>query len=138
LVFLFTGAKVCARPAILRSLLAFLYESDHVEKSLSGIVMSGFVRKGSVANYILPKDQALISKRIDRETKRTKAIILLSMKLGFRDSDICNLSFKEVDWRNDRISLLQKKTGAPLMLPPLPDIGNALMDYILYERPKRD
>jgi integrase len=42
-----------------------------------------------------------------------------------------------IDWRDDRIRLIQKKTGEPLVLPLLSDVGNALMDYILNERPKR-
>jgi integrase len=123
---------------ILRSILLSLHTSGFIDKNLSGIVMSGFVQKGSVACYISKKDQTLLLKQIERESKRTKAIILLLLKLGLRESDIINLTFQEIDWRNDKIRLVQKKTGTPLVLPLLTDVGNALMDYILYERPKRD
>jgi integrase len=115
-----------------------LYTSGYVEKELSGIVMNGFVQRGSTASYISERDQALLFKQIDLQPKRTKAIVLLALKLGLRDSDISNLTFEELDWRNDKIKLLQKKTGKPLVLPLLPDIGNTLMEYILYERPKRN
>jgi integrase len=137
-------ASICNRRSmstilpILRSLLTSLYVSGYVQKNISGIIMNGFVQRGSVACYISEKDQALLLKQIEQEPKRTKAIILLLLKLGLRDSDICNLTFHEIDWRNDKIKLLQKKTGVPLVLPLLTDIGNALMEYILYERPKRD
>jgi integrase len=123
---------------ILRSLLKFLYESGYVGKNLSGLVMSGYMQKGSVAGYMSAKDQNLLLTHLDQEPKRTKAIIFLAIKLGLRDSDICNLRFQEIDWQNDRIRLLQEKTGNPLVLPLLPDVGNALMDYILHERPKRN
>jgi integrase len=122
---------------VLRSILTFINVSGYIGKDLSGIVMSGFVQRGSVASYISKKDQLALARQIDLEPKRTKAIILLAVKLGLRDCDICNLTFQGIDWRNDRIRLLQEKTEEPITLPLLPDVGNALMDYILNERPKR-
>lgn len=136
-------ADICSRRSmatiipILRSLLEFLHTVCLVETNLSGSVMGVFVQKGSVAAYISEKDQARLMSQLGKETKRTNAIILLAMKLGLRDCDICNLTFQEIDWRKDKIRLNQRKTGAPLVLPLLPDIGNALIDYILNERPKR-
>jgi integrase len=122
---------------ILRSVLTFLYISGHTEKNVSAAVMNGFVQRTSVASYISKKDQAVVFNQIAQESRRTKAIILLAIKLGLRDCDICNLTFQEIDWHNDKIRLHQKKTGNLLVLPLLPDVGNALMEYILYERPKR-
>jgi integrase len=123
---------------ILRSILTFINVSGYTTTDLSGIVMSGFVQRKSVASYISEKDQSVLLKRIDQEPKRTKAIILLALRLGLRDCDICGLTFQNIDWHNDRIMLLQEKTEEPITLPLLPDVGNALMDYILNERPKRD
>lgn len=122
---------------ILRSLLAFFHRTGLVRKDLSGIVMGSFVQRGSVATYISEKDQTKLTSQLSKESKRTKAVILLAMHLGLRDCDICNLTFQEIDWWNDKIRLIQKKTGEPLILSLLPDIGNALMDYILDERPER-
>lgn len=123
---------------ILRSQLGYLYEASLIQKNLSGIVMSAFIRRGSVATYISESDQEKLIIQLDKESKRNKAIILLALKLGLRDCDIRNLMFKDIDWRKDRITLNQEKTGDPLNLSLLPDIGNALADYILNERPKRD
>ena len=123
---------------ILRSLLFFFYTSSLINKDLSGIVMSAFVQRGSVAAYISEEDQTKLLLQLEKESTRTKAIILLVMRLGLRECDICNLTFNEVDWRDDKIKLTQKKTGEPLVLPLLPDVGNAMMDYIMNERPKRD
>lgn len=122
---------------ILRSMLKFFHTIGVIRKDLSGIVMGGFVQRGSVAAYISDKDQAELIAYLDKESKRTKAVILLAMQLGLRDCDICNLTFREINWQNDKIRLVQKKTGEPLVLPLLPVVGNALMDYILNERPKR-
>ena len=60
------------------------------------------------------------------------------MSLGLRDCDIHNLTLKEIDWRNDKLRLTQQKTGEPLILPLLSNVGNALMDYIINERPRRN
>ena len=136
-------AGICTRRSmatiipIFRSLLEFLHASSLLETNLSGIVMGVFIQRCSVAAYISENDQANLVLQLENESKRTKTIILLAMKLGLRDCDICSLTFQEIDWRKDKIRLNQKKTGEPLVLPLLPDIGNALMDYILNERPKR-
>lgn len=137
-------ADICRRRSIatllpiLRSILKSLHSDGLIQRELSGMVMGTFVQKGSVATYICEKDQAKLVTGLDNESKRTRAIILLALRLGLRDCDICNITFQEIDWQHDRIMLVQKKTGKPIILPLLPDVGNALMDYILHERPKRD
>jgi len=122
---------------VLRSQLGYFYDNGLIPKDLSGIVMSAFVQRGSVAAYISASDQEMLIMQLDKEVKRNKAIILLAMKLGLRDSDICNLTFNDIDWRKDKLKLNQEKTGECLVLPLLPDVGNALTDYILNERPER-
>lgn len=67
---------------------------------------------------------------------RDRAIILLSMLTGLRSSDIVNLEIKDIDWTNDIISVVQRKTGTPLILPLVPAVGNAIMTYLLNDRPK--
>ncbi|MDD4495667.1 MAG: site-specific integrase [Eubacteriales bacterium] len=67
---------------------------------------------------------------------RDRAIILLSMLTGLRASDIVNLEIKDIDWTNDTISVVQRKTGTPLILPLVPAVGNAIMTYLLNDRPK--
>jgi len=106
--------------------------------NLSGIVMSGFIQRKSNASYLSEKDEAKLVKQLDEESRRTKAMMLLALRLGLRDCDLCNLMVQDIDWQHDRIRLQQKKTGEPLVLPLLPDVGNALMDYMLNERPQRD
>lgn len=135
-------ASICCRRSIatilpiLRSMIGVFYTEGWIERDLAGVVMSGFVHRGSVAAYISGKDEVKLIAQLELEPKRSKAIILLALRLGLRDCDICNLTFHEIDWSHDRIRLVQKKTGEPLVLPLLPDVGNALMDYITTERPQ--
>ena len=123
---------------ILRGILDFLHSGKLVHNKLSGIVMSGFIQRKSNAQYISEKDEAKLVEQLNDETRRTKAMILLALRLGLRDCDLCKLTFQDIDWQRDKIRLKQKKTGEPLVLPLLADVGNALMDYILNERPRRD
>jgi len=70
--------------------------------------------------------------------KRDYAILLLAAKLGLRSGDIRQLRFDHVDWQNNVIRLTQRKTGVPLSLPLLPDVGWAIIDYIQHGRPVSD
>lgn len=69
---------------------------------------------------------------------RDYAIILLLARLGLRSSDVANLRFSNIDWENDMIRLNQVKTGNPLELPLLSDVGEAIINYLKNARPKSD
>ncbi len=70
--------------------------------------------------------------------KRDYAIILLISRLGLRSSDVANLKFSNIDWENNTIHLTQKKTGNPIELPLLEDVGNAIINYLKNARPETD
>jgi site-specific recombinase XerD len=61
---------------------------------------------------------------------RDNAILLLTYRLGLRRSDAFNLKFSEIDWKNKKIRIVQKKTLVPLELPLPDDVGDALSNYI--------
>ena len=69
---------------------------------------------------------------------RNKAIILLLLNTGLRGCDIAALTLKSIDWKNDKILLFQQKTDAPLELPLMAVVGNAIFDYLSIERPGID
>lgn len=71
----------------------------------------------------------------DGKGKRDYAMILLATKLGLRASDIVALKFENILWEQSQIKLLQQKTGKSLFLPLLPEIGNAIINYLKYGRP---
>ena len=76
---------------------------------------------------------------VDRSTpigKRNYAIILLAARLGLRASDISWLKFSDIDWDTSTIAIRQIKTGKELTLPLLPDVGNAVIDYLKHGRPE--
>ena len=123
---------------ILRNVLEYLHYNGHVARNLSGMVMPAFVQKNHLAAYIPSDMDDAIIDGLATESPRNRAMILLAFRLGLRDVDICRLRLSSIDWENDQIKVFQKKTGETLTLPLLPDVGNALMEYIVNERPKND
>ena len=55
---------------------------------------------------------------------------------GLRPCDIASLTMEQIDWDTDEIRIVQNKTDVPLILPLTAVIGNAIYDYIIYERPE--
>ena len=77
----------------------------------------------------------LCSKELSR---RDAAISLLSFETGLRSVDICNLRLGDVDWKHDVIHIVQSKTQKTLNLPLRSSYGNAMVSYLLEERPSSD
>lgn len=76
---------------------------------------------------------------IDRASatgKRDYAMILATARLGLRICDLRQLELGDLDWRAKQITIVQHKTGRPLSLPLLDDVGWAIIDYIKGGRPE--
>jgi integrase/recombinase XerD len=76
---------------------------------------------------------------IDRQSavgKRDYAMILLTARLGLRISDLRHLEPGDLDWRAKTLTIIQHKTGRPLSLPLLDDVGWAIIDYVRHGRPE--
>ena len=76
---------------------------------------------------------------IDRQSacgKRDYAMILTTARLGLRISDLRQLELGDLDWRSKTITIVQEKTGRPLSLPLLDDVGWAIIDYVRDGRPE--
>ena len=86
-----------------------------------------------------PDEVERILSQVDRSNplgKRNYAILLLVAKTGLRIGDVRQLRFENIDWKNKEISILQGKTGVPLQLPLLEDVGWAIIDYLQHGRPE--
>lgn len=68
--------------------------------------------------------------------KRDYAILIIATEYGLRESDIVSLTMDNFRWKNGTISLIQKKTGEPLVLPLSEKVGKAVIDYWMNGRPK--
>ena len=67
-----------------------------------------------------------------------KAIATVAYYTGLRGTDILSLRPENIDWEKDIIHLFQSKTGVELTLPMNAVVGNALWDYLVYERPQSE
>jgi len=64
---------------------------------------------------------------------------LLAFRLGMRGCDIKRLKIKNFDFKGKKeIQYIQSKTGNPVILPLLPDVGWAVLDYLKDGRPRSD
>lgn len=121
---------------VVRRALDYLGDAGYCQAGLSGLVMTPYSQRGAEVTFLPVDDEARLAQSLLRESARDRAMMLLALRLGLRDSDIRNLRFDEIDWARDRICLSQQKTGVPLTLPLVPEVGNAIVEYIERERPR--
>lgn len=121
---------------ILRQILSYLHAAGFMPKDFSGIILTPAYQNMHLRPYLNSSDEEKLYQVMEEAPLRNKAMMRLALRLGLRDIDICNLRFSQIDWKKDQITLEQEKTGVTLCLPLLEDVGNAIMDYILDERPK--
>ncbi|MGC8604287.1 MAG: tyrosine-type recombinase/integrase [Desulfomonilaceae bacterium] len=123
----------------LRSLLGHLYEEKILEKDYSYVVPRIPIDKTSriPSAYSKEEVQKLLNS-IDRgnpKGKRDYAMLLLASRLAMRAGDICDLSFSNLKWERNEIELIQEKTEKRVLLPLLPEVGSAIIEYLKYGRP---
>ena len=81
--------------------------------------------------YLQKSESELIKQELSSGTRlsiRDKAILTLLMHTGIRGVDIAKMSTASIDWRADRINIVQSKTEVPLSLPLSATVGNAIYD----------
>lgn len=120
---------------IVRQIFSYLYAAGFTTTDFSGMVLTPACQSIHLRPYLTTSDEKKLYHVMEGSPLRNKAMMRLALRLGLRDVDICNLRFSQIDWKNDQIILEQEKTGVTLCLPLLEDVGNAIMDYILDERP---
>lgn len=120
----------------------YLYNHGITASDYSGhIPKAKYINQTKLPTNYTSKEVEKLLLSIDRANKKGKrdyAIFLVAARLGLRSSDIRLLKFENIDWDNNLIKLEQQKTGGHVELPLLPDVGNAIIDYLQYSRPKSD
>ena len=127
---------------VLRDFFKYLYTHKVIDKDFSSLMPKDNYKDQAKlpSTYSVEEVEKLIT-AIDRSRatgKRDYSIILLAARLGLRASDIANLKFENILWEQSSIHLTQFKTGKKIELPLLSEIGNSLIDYLKYSRPKSD
>lgn len=115
----------------------YLEETGLLSIQYRGILSISIIRESKIQQPITSEEVNTILDGIDTSRvkgKRNYAIILLGTVMGLRAVDIVNLKLRDIDWRKNEIRVLQQKTGRTVLLPLLPEVGEALKNYILCGR----
>ena len=126
----------------LRAFFRFLYQEGIMPDDLAAKMPMVKARKQTAIPSVWTHEELKqLVGAIDRESpkgRRDYAIILIACRLGLRCTDIKNLCFENFNWTEKKICFTQSKTGQPMELPLVPDVGWAVIDYLRYGRPKVD
>jgi integrase len=125
----------------IKSFLKYLFEFQITSFDLSLAVPRMVApRKVVREGFTVDESQAILdaTKANLVSPKRDYAIAVLAAVTGIRAVDISLLKKEDINWRLNEIRIIQHKTGKELTLPLTPDVGNAVADYLLNERPVLD
>jgi len=125
-----------------RQFLGFCFSNGYHPTDLTaGVPSVHYNRRSTIPSAYSYEDVMKLMTFVDRANpvgKRDYAVLMLLTRLGFRCGDICDLRFKNINWERNIISITQHKTGEPLTLPLLEDVGLAIIDYLKFGRPRCD
>lgn len=123
----------------IRRILKFGYDNGYHDKDLTSVCPRVKEHKNDCipSTFTVQEVNALLNS-VDRESpigKRDYVILILDSKLGLRSGDIASLRFENMNWEINTIHITQGKTGTPLELPLLEELGWAIIDYMKNGRP---
>jgi integrase len=123
----------------LRAFLQYLFMRDILPRDLSTSIptvrLASNVKVPSAWEPELVERLLAVVDRSSPKGKRDYAILLLAARLGLRLGDIKGLTLDHLHWRTSTIEIVQHKTGEPLVLPLIEEVGAALIDYLRAGRP---
>src|SRR5438094_3667643 len=67
--------------------------------------------------------------------KRDYAMLLLLATYGLRGCEVAALTLHDIDWRNDRLKISERKAGNSTAYPLSTVVGAAIVDYLKNGRP---
>ncbi len=134
----FAGKSTCL--TVIRRFIVFLEDAGYIKNPHLHLSIDPGCAPGEKIVDVLTDDQC---RRIEQYREncstpialRRIAMVMTGVKMGLRASDVINLKFRDIDWKNRRISIIQEKTKNPLTLPMPVSVGNSIYRYILWGRP---
>ena len=126
----------------IKSFTRFLFEKGYTSANLSYVIeRNNFPHHEKLPSVYSAEEVCRIEQSVEQSShvgKRDYAILLLASRLGLRASDIANLTFSNINWDKNLMVLVQSKTGNPIELPLLREVGEAIVNYLRYSRPVSD
>ncbi len=124
----------------LRSFLRFCYIESHLGMDLSESVPSVQERKLASVPFIIDEDSLTkLFESIDRNDitgKRDTSILKMMLTYGVREIQVRQLKLEDLFWHQGRVLFRSVKGGLAVEQPLVPEVSNALQDYLLNARPE--
>jgi integrase len=121
----------------IRMFLKYLHDSSMIPSDYSSLVphnKSSFVLPSVYSEEDIRRIESTFD-LADKTGSRDYAMTLLVTRYGLRSGDVAKLSFSELDFERNLIRLTQQKTGRKWESALLPEIKDALLNYINGARP---
>lgn len=126
----------------IRHFLQHAYDEGKSEKDCSVYVLKDNYRKDRKLPTTYEeqeiRDMIASVERASAIGKRDYLVLLLATEYGWRAKDITRFCFSQIDWDKNVIRFEQHKTDVPVEFPLLSSVGNAIIDYLKYGRPKSE
>ncbi len=125
-------------PTALRSFFRFLFQKGEVGIDLAAVVPTiKQHRQTGLPKFLSAEDVERLVATCDRSTpsgRRDYAMFLLFARLGLRAGEVAALDLDHINWRSGEL-LIPGKGLLHDRLPLLPDVGEALAEYLQRDRP---
>jgi integrase len=120
--------------SIIREMYEWMYDKKMI--AFSGRDAFPLIRKApksDILSYYTKDEIKTILSAIDTTGAPGKTayfIVSITAFLGIRAGDLINLKVNDIDWENNRINIIQQKTGTPITLPLIDEVKYPLLDYL--------
>src|SRR5215475_6629810 len=124
---------------VLRVFLRYLNREGVMAKDVSSLVeFPRSYRHADVPRSISWEQVERVLAGIDRRSasgKRDYAMLLLLATYGLRGAEVVSLTLDDIDWRNERLKIRERKAGNTTTYPLSAVVGAAIVDYLKNGRP---
>jgi len=124
----------------LRVFLRYLHRQRLLERDLSRVVDSPQkYRLSNVPRSISWDEVRRMLEAVDHRTsqgKRDYAVLLLLVTYGLRAHEIARMTLDDIDWKECRIRIPERKAGHWMTYPLSPIVGEAILEYLRHGRPQ--
>ena len=123
----------------LRVFLRYIHREGVIAKDLSPLVeFPQHFRQSGIPRSISWEQVERVLAGIDRRSpsgKRDFVMLAMLATYGLRACEVASLKLDDIDWRNDRIKIRERKAGNTTTYPLAAAVGAALIDYLKNARP---
>ena len=124
---------------VLRVFLRYAHREGVLGRDLSEAVeWPQAYRLSTVPRSITWAEVERVLAGVDRRTpcgKRDYAILLLLVIYGLRGREVAALTLDDIDWRQERLGVPERKAGHSTAYPLSPPVAEAIVDYLRHGRP---